>query len=352
MKIRVLSANDLSREHWQQWDALQRSEPALASPFFRPEYTAEVAAVRDDVRVAVIEIGGETAGFLPYQQRHRAAWAVGGRLNDFQGPILPVNLDFSPMELIRGCGLAAWEFDHLLTDYAALKPHHRLVEPSTYVDLSGGFECYQARRKKLGGREPKQTLRKQRKFEEEVGTIRFEYHTTDRDVIRQLVMWKSEQYRQSGLVDIFSLDWTLPLLQRLIHSQGEHFEGILSALYAGDQLAAVHFGLRSGAVFHMWFLTYNRELSHYSPGLVLLVELLKAASARGVRRVDFAKGHSQMKDTFHTNVAQVAEGRVDSRPVASALWTPYLRMREAVRSSSLRVPAGYLYRKACVWMGY
>ena len=41
--------------------------PQLDNPFFRPEFTQAVAAVRDDVEVAVLEIQQQPVGFFPYQ---------------------------------------------------------------------------------------------------------------------------------------------------------------------------------------------------------------------------------------------------------------------------------------------
>jgi CelD/BcsL family acetyltransferase involved in cellulose biosynthesis len=69
MKIDIIPATEFSRDHIAAWRALQQADPALDSPLFHPEFTRAVAAVRDDVEVAVLEEAGEFVGFFPGSSR-------------------------------------------------------------------------------------------------------------------------------------------------------------------------------------------------------------------------------------------------------------------------------------------
>src|SRR2546423_471270 len=135
MKVTVLSANRLTPGHLAAWIRLQRADPALDSPFFRPEFTQAVAAVRKDVAVAVLEQDGELAGFFPFQRtRWNIGKPVGGPLSDFQGVVVRQGFVWSAEELVRGCGLAAWDFNHLLASQLPFQPYHCRTLPSPYLD--------------------------------------------------------------------------------------------------------------------------------------------------------------------------------------------------------------------------
>ena len=70
MKVTVIHARRLTPELQEMWSDIQQSDASLASPYFRPEFTAAVSAVRDDVYVAVLQDAGEVVGFFPFQRNH------------------------------------------------------------------------------------------------------------------------------------------------------------------------------------------------------------------------------------------------------------------------------------------
>jgi CelD/BcsL family acetyltransferase involved in cellulose biosynthesis len=118
--------------------------------------------------------------------------------------------------------------------------------------------------------------------------------------------------------DIFIHPWVVNLL-RLIHAtQHEEFAGMLSALYAGDELVAAHFGMRSRTVWHYWFPCFRREFAKYSPGLVLLLEMIRSAPPLGVRLIDFGKGDNLYKRRFMNTAIPIAEGAVAISSFATA----------------------------------
>jgi CelD/BcsL family acetyltransferase involved in cellulose biosynthesis len=338
--ITTLPANRLTAEQLAAWARFQREDPAVDSPYFRPEFTQAVAAVREDVKVAVIEEDGEPAGFFPFQ---RGRWGigrpVGGPMSDFQGVIARPGLTWSADELVRGCGLRAWDFDHLVAAQGAFRSFHRVQAESPYMDLSRGFEAYQAERQEAGSMLLRQTLRKTRKAEREVGPLRFEAHTADPRAFAALVEWKAGQYRRTKATNVFAQGWPLRLLERVLGHSGEEFAGMLSALYLGDKLSAVHLWMRSRGVLHSWFPAYDPDLGAYSPGLVLLVEMARQAPALGIRRIDLGKGTKDYKSSFMSGAIALAEGSVALHPLLRMLRHGWHRTRAWMRSSPLGAPA-------------
>ena len=135
----------LTPEHLAAWADIQRADAALDSPYFRPEFTQAVAAVRGDVEVGVLEEGGEPVGFFPFQRgRRNVARPVGGMMSDFHGVVVRQGVAWDPRQLLRGCGLSAWHFDHLIAAQEPFRPHHWSVAPSPYIDLSQGWEGYRS----------------------------------------------------------------------------------------------------------------------------------------------------------------------------------------------------------------
>ena len=101
-------------------------------------------------------------------------------------------------------------------------------------------------------------------------------------------------------------------LETLRATKGGSVAGLLSALYAGDTLIAVHFGIRSRTVWHWWFPTYNPELpSRYAPGMLMLQHMAQSAQYLGTRTIDLGKGIADYKDKFRNGTLTVATGSVD-----------------------------------------
>src|SRR5437762_931538 len=100
--------------------------------------------------------------------------------------------------------------------------------------------------------------------------------------------------------------------------------------------------MRSGAVLHSWFPSYNVELARYSPGFLCRIEVMKAAESRGIRRIDFGKGLEAFKYRLMSDVTKVAEGTADLRHGAAAMRRAWWSARDLVRSSPLATPARVL----------
>ena len=337
LSTRVISAGDLSHEELALWSRLQRADSALESPYFRPEFTEDVAAVRDDVSVAVLERNGEPAGFLPFQRRHSGIGGpVGGALSDFHGAIVPPDLKWDAATVVRQCGLRVWNFDHLIASQAEFHPFRFGQSKSAYIELSQGFEAYRQERRAAGSNRIKQMLRKGRKLARDVGPLRFVPHSRDPQVLKTLLRWKSAQYRRSRLNDLFSFAWTKNLLRRILDRKQVAFRGRLAVLYAGKRIVAVDLGIQSHGVWHSWFPSYDRELAKYCPGHVLSVELFRAAEELGIQRVHWGKGDEDYKQSFASGYVMVADGSVDLNPLRKLAKQSWYRLRERMRRSPLK----------------
>lgn len=343
MIVESVHPDRISQQDAGLWRTFQRRTSGADSPFLSLEFARAVAAYRDDVEVAVMRDGQRTLGFLPlHRDASNVGHPIGLRLADLQGPVLAPGLAWTPGRFVREAQLVAWRFNHLATCRDALTPYCWGDAISPVIDLSGGFAAYLAARRHAGSQLVTQIMRKSRKLAREVGPLRFEWNTFDRRVFDSLMTWKSEQRRQTATFDVLSVDWVVELLERLRHRDSLDMSGVVSALYAGERLVAVHLGLRSRRVLHVWFPAFDQSVApKYSPGLVMVLEMLKAGARDGIELVHLGKGDQQYKRGLMTGAWRVAAGCVTERRVKWALGSMSFRTRRWLRESPLHNAVDY-----------
>jgi CelD/BcsL family acetyltransferase involved in cellulose biosynthesis len=347
MIARVVEARSLTPDHIAQWSRIQRSDVTLANPFFCAEFTRIVASARDDVHVGVLHDNDAIVGFFPFQRgRWGSGRPVGWRLSDYHGAIVEPGLSWDPKDLIRDCGLKTWEFDHLIASQRAFEPFHRSRGESPVMELSNGFEAYAAERRRGGGRAIPKLGRQAHKLEQEHGTLRFAVHVAEPEALGTLLRWKREQYRRTGAKDILAHDWARRVVERVHATQTPTFAGVLSALYAGDRIAALHMGLRSSSVWHSWFPAYDPDLASYSPGLVLLLKMAESAESLGMQTIDLGKGEAEYKRRLMSGSVALAEGRVERPSLAAAALRLRHATRPLARRASLAGSAGRIAKRS------
>lgn len=341
MKYTVIPAGELSPDLTARWAAIQEADPSLGSPYFRPEFTQAVAAVRDDAFVGILEDSDGIIGFFPFHRRRsRVAQPIGLGLSDHHGVVAKPDAQWNAEALLHGCNLVRWDFDHLIADQRQFAPYHLSIADSPIIRLSGGMEAFEASRDSSGRKQLREVERKREKLSRQAGPITFTAHTSRPEILRQLMRWKSEQCRRSGTVDYFALGWCVQLVERIHKTRGPRFGGTLISLHAGDTLAAVHFAMYSDRVWHSWFPAYNRELDAHSPGLILLIEMIRSAAQQGVAYIDLGKGVSLYKQRVMTGTIPVASGRVQ----LPALRNRLLNLRESAEDWGRRSPLRPLLR--------
>jgi len=334
--VQVLRPRDLHDDHWTAWAALRAANSHFDSAFYAPDLAWLVSAVRNDVEVAVMTDGGEPVGFFPFlRSPHGVARPIAGRLTEFQGPITRAGLEWDLADLLAKMRLRAWYFDHLPPAQVGYVAHGWSTVASPYADLARGFEAYEVELRQRG-QTVCQIRRKERKLAREVGPVRFEMHTPDKHVFDFLLAWKSDQYERTRRLQIFNYPWTVRLLDAVRRQRNDRFAGVMSALWAGHELAAVHLGIRTSEVLHIWFPTYTRALEQYSPGLILLMHLAERAAADGIRRIDFGSGDERYKQQLKSGDIPLLIGAVDFRLARASVRRGWHSVNQWVRRSPYR----------------
>lgn len=335
LPVARLTADDLAA-----WTSLVATDARFGSPFFHPAYAQGVGAVRDGVQVCRLRDGRRPVGFFSFERRpDGAAHPVGGNMSNFQGVVAAPGVPWDAASLARALDVSALHFHHQLAEQSEFAPYVSRQAESPVIALGGGWDAYLAERERGGVSSFNALPRKMRKLEREVGPIRFEPHVGDDGAhgaaLASLVAWKRAQYERTGARGSLQHDWAVAALRKLFAVQTPAFAGMLSALYAGDRLIAVHAGMRTPSAWTYWFPTYDPEMGRYSPGLVLVYEMVRWAADAGLARIDLGPGAGAHKELFGTGDTMVTVGRVDVPPLARLVTRLRRRASRVARSMGL-----------------
>lgn len=320
MKITVCKPSELGSTEIAHWRAWQQADPELAKPFLAPEFAVVLSRHHAAARVAVLSEGNETVGFLPFE-RHpgRVGRALAYGLGDFQALIGRPGLTWQPAELLAGCDLAVFEFDHLVASQAAQwAPRELSYHESPVIDLTGDWDEWLARKRKQSPSRMKKALQYERRLGRELGELRFDLDSESTEDLSLLMQWKGAQYVRTGRANRFAKPWFRDFVTELFSLREPHFRLGLSRLQAGGRTAALLLFLRDERIVTGWFPAYDVEVATYSPGMICWLGLLRAGREHGIERVELGRGDHDYKQVLADSVEQVAEG-VAERPGGAAV---------------------------------
>jgi len=306
LKVDIVGIDALGEADRAIWSAMLAANPALASPYFRPEFARVAGRVSPGAAVAVFTRGDETVGFFPHQRRGGAMQPLAAPMNDYHGVIAFPGTAPSLEEAAELLGaarlnLTAW------VGPTGLGEDRRTVQ----VELGdSGYDGWYVERRASFGKFFKDKERARRSMEAELGPLRVEHGLRDHALLDWLIDLKRDQYRRTGRHDIFACGWTADLLHALLKEEGEGFGASLAALWAGDRLTAVEYSLHAGDQYHFWFPGYEPSLSRCSPGILLSLDTMRLAAEDGYRTFDFGFEGEHYKKYFCNGFKVVREAVV------------------------------------------
>lgn len=342
MRIDVVRPWELTAFAVERWAALQAADPSLDSPFLSPHWPRAVAraqgptgGARRGVRVAVLGGMEDPRGFLAAKVGPFAAMPAGAPMCDYQGVVAEPGLDIDPRALVEALGVGRLDFSHMLESQTAFAPHARGRMTSWIIDVGEGYAAYEAGRKAQGESVLKDTDRKRRKLEREVGPLTFSAFSRSTADFDRLVGWKRAQWRETGQTDVFAAGWPLALVRNLFDSRDPDFGGALFTLHVGDQLAAAQFNLRGGATVHSWIIGHDAAFERYSPGMILFQDILRWMDGSPYGRLDLGAGDYRFKKELSNASVGVTHGFVGAPSAAALLRQAAYGLRHAAESLPL-----------------
>lgn len=289
LSVEIRSLAELSAGEGAQWNDWARADPDLSSPYFRWEFARTAGPLCPGSAVAVFKRDGRVVGYYPHQRRGGTVQPLAAPMNDYHGVIGPRDAKPSMQEAADLIGAprfaaAAWigeAPDRMLRNHSVV----------SVVPEEGGFDAWYARRRQVFPKYFKDKERSRRGLDAAFATIEIEMGLKDHALLERLLREKSEQYRRTGLHDIFACGWTERVLHALMDVEGEDgFGASLAVLRADGRVVAMEFSMHAGRHFHLWFPVYDQEVARWSPGIVLTQETIRLGSERGYRFFDYGVG--------------------------------------------------------------
>jgi CelD/BcsL family acetyltransferase involved in cellulose biosynthesis len=307
---RLVAWSDLGAEELEAWHRLRQSNPALDSPYFHPAFAGAVHATGADVTVAIHrDRTGAIRAILPAHRDGGTLLPAGWPGADYQAPIAAPGEPASPLDLLPP-GIREIRFSTLVEPDPAYEPYLVVREPAPFIDATGGLEGYLTRATRTGKEKMSEARRGIAKATRELGPVRFEASSCDEQALAWVIAAKRAQYAATGAGDYFAPPRRRALLSQLLRTTEPGFAGMLSTVHVGDQLVAAHFGIRSGPVLHWWFPVYDPAFARIGPGWILLREMLTAAPAAGITRIDLGRGEDEYKRWLMTGATTVCQATV------------------------------------------
>jgi CelD/BcsL family acetyltransferase involved in cellulose biosynthesis len=316
LRVRVVAAEELSQDAYDRWGEIQDADPALASPYFSPDFTLRVADVWANVQVAIIESGERQVGFLPFQRRGRTGLPIGARLNHAEGAVVERGVEFDPIDLVRACGLREYRFSMMPDWQAAFVPFSRVTCQAPYIDLSAGYDAYvQDHRARHSAKWFASRARLLRKLERDAGTLRFTYHTPDPAAFETAIRLKTAQFRRHNNLTDASY---MRLFRHLRETPTARCSVTVSALEVDDQQIAAQIAIGSPTVLGPIVIGYDPTFGRYSPGSLLMLMVAEEAARRGIVKYDLSGGEQSWKFTWMSDAERFIDGFVATNPLTAA----------------------------------
>lgn len=152
-------------------------------------------------------------------------------------------------------------------------------------------------------------------------------------ILNAFIDQKRARYSMTGVPDLLANDGVQCFYRLKGDSLADSDCIHLSALKVGDTIVAAHWGAVENKTFFYLMPSYTQgELRKYSPGRLLLIELIKNAIGLGLERFDFTVGGEEYKkDWCDTKISYYEY--LKAKSLRGLTYVGYIRLRRYARSN-------------------
>lgn len=301
MKYELYRPEEMSAEQWQIYAALRDARAIYDDPFFDPDFARLVGEVRDDTRIG---FASDKKGVFAVWALHLRPgnWArpIGAPFSDWNGPILAADTELSVEEILAGFDISGMTTQGFKPNAFHETDGLRRVG-ANLSDLSDGWDAFIAGQQSAWPKHFKKMRRVYRNVERDFSGWQVNPDNSRRDHFQRVLELKQQQFVRTGYHNVLDADWAHALLDRLRSFEGPRLRSRLLTLEFDDQLAAGEINLQSDTVMHGWITSFDQSFKSYSPGNILLHEVLKQMPNDGLNIYDSGPGLDHYK-RHYTNL--------------------------------------------------
>ena len=303
----------MSAAQWQDYATLRNARSIYDDPFFDPDFARLVGEVRDDTRIGFAsDKNGVFAIWALHIRPGNWARPIGAPFSDWNGPILAEDTELSVQEILAG-------FDITGMTTEGFKPAQFTVceglqrVGANLTDLSAGWDTFFSDQQSSWPKHFKKMRRLYRNVERDFPDWQFNWDDQRSDRFERVLDLKQQQYVRTGLYNVLNAPWTRALFDRLRSFEGARFRSRLLTLDFDDQFAAGEFNLQSDSVMHGWITAFDQAFSKYSPGNLLVQELLQEMPENDLTLYDAGPGLDHYKRHYTNLQAPIDAGVIAGR---------------------------------------
>jgi CelD/BcsL family acetyltransferase involved in cellulose biosynthesis len=337
----------------------------------------QAGALFDDWRALQLRVGRslftDPAFFAAWWDTHGRS--SGRRLHVTIGRAQGRLVALAPLVVVRRFGFRFLEWaganvfdygDTLLDDHVGGEPLWRAIRNSRHYDVAfirgvhAGLDCYNALTQfgypakrntvyrvdmawasgeawmaEALSRSSRQLLRRKQRQLQRQGEFGFRVHRSGPPpsaVLETLVQQKSAWASRRGERGLFDDPRrAASLLQRMAEIASHLGSLHLSWLHCDEEILAVHLGFMHHNVLHYYMPSYDPKWSHFSPGSLLIVYLIKWCIENGISVLDFMRGDDPYKHAYANARTELTDfsfpGSPRGRLAELAVRKLYLRTR-------------------------
>lgn len=318
MKVSRKRFDQLEERELKAWPNLFPADALSASLFMHPEFCSVAHETLGPVEVVVMEDGARVVGVVPLSRAkgwHGFLWGYTQVAQDVSdGFCFPVDEAYleSVADVLARVGAWSGFFTHFVMGKSIRACQTGSVTKTYLVRHQKGGQDLWSSLKDRSRRFWSDTERCARRLNELPSGYQFHWESPnlERD-LDTLIRLKLDQYARTGKqgAALFQGRYQA-FLKALASRASEGFCTPLSVLYCGDELIAAHLGLFGGRRLHYWFPVYEPVHAKYSPGKVLLAEIMRRNEQLGIDVIDFGEGHADYKEAVATETHDLTKAIV------------------------------------------
>ena len=338
MQVECIPADQADEAIWQAANALSASLPYMSDPMLKPGFARLVARHRSDTHLILAWQDDTLVAFWPVHVRPgRWARPLGGPFSDWHAPLLAREVELDPLDLLRQAGVSGMTvFGYRPGPGEPCRAGERVGVNLTV--LNRPVEEWLETQRKIHPKHFKKMRRMRRNLERDFSEISVIADDRSEATFETLMGLKRAQYKRTGKHDVLASDWAQGLLADLRQLDSPDLRVEMTSLYLDGRLAAAEMNLRAGDVLHGWLTAFEADFANYSPGYVIVEEVLRGMPERGLYVYDAGCDRDDYKK-YYCNVMSPID-----RGVLRAPDTPFTLTRFA--GDSWRTVEGALPRPA------
>ncbi|MCF6328372.1 MAG: GNAT family N-acetyltransferase [Henriciella sp.] len=285
----------MSRELWRAYTALRNARAIYDDPFFDPDFARLVGEVREDTRIGVATKGEDVVGVWPLHERP-GGWSrpIGGPFSDWHGPIVEPGHNLTAQAFLNGLGLSGMTVFGLQPQAEPMSKGMTRVG-ANMTDISMGWDAYFEAQQQAWPKHFKKMRRLYRNVERDFSERQLNWDDRSDRSFHRLIGLKQDQFARTGFHDVLKPEWARRLFDRLRNYQGARLRVRLVTLCFDGQHAASELTLQSDTVMHGWLTGFEHDMGMYSPGNMLVQDILPYMPGEGILTYDSGPGMDYYK---------------------------------------------------------